>query len=329
MPGITRSTAKNASTSRSKSASPRKAPRTARKLTTQEKQSITIDLLSGDSTKGGPGTSLMTSSPVKRSVCLDDLPPNLSQFIMDMSNPKSSGANMRQVPNAEPRSNSHQESTADQLQHVPRKSYQSRGSQQPLKEGDGALCWFYSSLSSAEHTSLNDFFNFWTKKVPALFSEIKAKGGPEFHEVCAQIQNFKRTFTMFSKVHRFDHYLVELCDKAAATLSKAESTLNTFSKLPGLGCQTVAILKSENIMWLIGADEQKSAISILDGSQKICSAEFYACGQVLAHWHSSSRKRQHGGENRKKFEGKKNSDGKKDWKNKKAKGGQAEFSGNN
>ena len=314
---------------RSQSVSPKKSTKTARKLSSEERRQITIDLLDGDVSKGGPGTSLMSSSPIpKRTVNLDDLPANISQFIMDMADSKSTGAPMKKVPNADHRPYTIPTSPFPTVADANSAYYHPAGKQsiQPLKEGAGALTWFYPNLSSAEHTSLNDFFNLWTRKVPALFSEIQAKGGPEFHEICAQFQNFKRTLTMLSKVHRYDKYLIELCKKSADLLFKAEATLNAFSKLPGLGCQTVALLKSENVAWLIGTDEQKSAVSILDGSQKICSSEFYSSGQVLAHWHSKARKRQHGNDNRKKFEGKK--DGKKDWsKSKKPKG--AEFSGNN
>ena len=74
------------------------------------------------------------------------------------------------------------------------------------------------------------------------------------------------------KVHRYDQHVVELCEQALKFLKKGEQVLSLHSILPGMGEQTVALLEREEVGYLVGLDEQKSAVSILAGCRRSCSA---------------------------------------------------------
>ena len=260
---------------------------------------LTNEVLTDFSTsKTGPGSKNQpkSSSPRKISFDLNSLPPNLSRYIQDLAastaslvQQKSVGAPMKQVrASKSPNKNVNQDHFQESLQF-----YERRHVAAPVKDETGALRWFYQSLSSSEHTSLLDFYSFLTTKIPALFSQLKSNGSKEMHDCVRDIQLYIRTFVIIKRVHRQDVYVSETCDKALKFLRKAETVLSVHSILPGLGDQTVALIERDEISFLVGHDEQKSAVSILAGCRRSCGNEFSLSGQGAASWRSHNKKRQH------------------------------------
>jgi len=113
------------------------------------------------------------------------------------------------------------------------------------------------------------------------------------HDCVKEMQIFIRTFDIIRRVHRNDGYVTETCDKALKFLKKAETVISVHSILPGLGDQTIALIEREEVSFLVGADEQKSAVSILAGCRRSCGNEFSLSGQAAACWRSHNKKRQH------------------------------------
>jgi hypothetical protein len=245
-----------------------------------------------------------SSSPKKQMVNLADLPPNLSQYILDYAASNSSSTKTVGAPLRQAKNNSSPRKTFDADRVLP-DCFAGRQSLPPMKEEKGALRWFYPGLSSADHTSLIDFFNFLTTRIPAMFSQLANRGHAEIHEITKAIQNFKRTFEMIKRVHRHDLFVLEVCNESLELLKKSENVICIHSDLPGLGDQTLALLGRARVAFLVGEDEQSSASAILSGSRRICTTTYSQTGRKLAFWNSGNKKKQN------------HSRGKREWVDKK------------
>ena len=146
------------------------------------------------------------------------------------------------------------------------------------------------------------FYDFFSARLPALFSQINQRGGQELHEVVGQIESFKKQVAILKKVHADSKDVVNLSNALKRILTQAASTLSIFSVLPGAGFQLRAVLSMDAVKFCIGHDPQEMALQILKGSGESAKYAFNANSKTLASWkskfHGDSRKRDHGGQNR-------------------------------
>jgi len=145
-------------------------------------------------------------------------------------------------------------------------------------------------------------YDFFSGRLPALFSQINQRGGQELHEVVGLIESFKKQVSILKKVHASSKDVVNLSNALRRILSQAATTLSIFSVLPGAGFQLRAVLAMDAIKFCIGHDAQEMALQILKGSGESAKYAFNANSKSLASWKSKfngeSRKRDYGGNSR-------------------------------
>lgn len=167
-----------------------------------------------------------------------------------------------------------------------------------LEIESAALKFHYKNLTSTEHTTLLELFDFITSDLPSLFSQLHFKGNSIIHRTVERINLFSRTTAIWQRVHFDNREVLRTIFKINRLLADLGETINIHSTKPGLGRQVKAILDSSNAKFLIGDDKSKMSVEILIGSAEQARSAFIASGHQLASWNPRSAensKRKHNG----------------------------------
>ena len=135
-------------------------------------------------------------------------------------------------------------------------------------------------------------FEFITIRIPSMFSQIQVRGSEEIHEIISSIQTFVKTTRMMRRVHANDQNFVDVCRALRRFFNECAETINVHAKLPGLGRQVRALLKTEAARFLVGREKAEMAGEILSGSAESCKFPYQASGFSLATWKARKAERQ-------------------------------------
>lgn len=151
---------------------------------------------------------------------------------------------------------------------------------------EAALRKYYRELTSVEHQSLLQMFEFMVVRIPSMFSQIQIRGNVEIHEIIGLIQSFAKTTKMMRRCHSEHQQIVDVCRALRRFWNETGEVISVHSKLPGLGRQVHALLRTEAAKYLCGKEKIQMASEILAGSNESCKFPFQASGFALATWKS-------------------------------------------
>ena len=253
------------------------------------KKSITLEALNGDERGAGPGTIL--KNPNNDYTLANGM--NISQEILMQAvnliqGQKSTTRNYSR-PSSKATSRSRSRSPVKRVViQDPTPILEDQIFDEDLEIETAALKFHYRNLTSTEHTTLLELFDFITSDLPSLFSQLHFKGNSIIHRTVERINLFSRTTAIWQKVHFDNREVLRTVFKINRMLTDLGETINIHSSKPGLGRQVKAILDSQNVKFLIGDDKSKMSVEILMGSQEQARSAFISSGQQLASWNPRS-----------------------------------------
>ena len=290
MPSTRKSSSKNPSNAPSAEISPVASTKTSPSKT------ISNEILNGDESSTGPGT-ILKKTKFANGITLEN-GQNISQEILLQAvtlvqNQKAGASRASSKATSRSRSRSPIKRVLIQEPQVENQLFDD-----DLEIETAALKFHYRHLTSTEHTTLLELFDFITSDLPSLFSLIHFKGNSILHRTVERINLFSRTTSIWQRVHFDNREILRTVFKINKLLADLAETINIHSTKPGLGRQLKAILDSSNAKFLIGDDKSKMSVEILIGSAEQARSAFIASGHQLASWNPRSAensKRKHSG----------------------------------